>query len=272
VPDIYRSAFEKIIGNNAFPYTLLTPSYMGFNIKGSEKLVFCLADRVYELSAAGGDVATKSHLLKELLYIEEGRALLHSWVKICSLGEHGRPLITEYTFNTVSEHIFAPLIKNMRVTIETTGRIFTDANQSRFDAFYQENNKLLNYARRSILPDDKAVQIVYQPEIRNVIVKLFGKSLFRVLSLAHVSILTDRELILIQEGAGGKGGEDIRYGGIFRYIALGKITSIYAAKPKDGVFTLSVYLSDDITLKVVFRESKREDVDALQSRVEMLFD
>ena len=66
--------------------------------------------------------------------------------------------------------------------------------------------------------------------------RLLGNSFFRTLCSPHLNILTDRELILIQEGVGkcwacgtrygGAKYGGVKYGGVWSYIPLDKITSI----------------------------------------------
>ena len=267
VPETYRETFEDLVGSSEFPYTLLTPSYQGFSFKGSEKLVFCLKDRVYELSAAAGAVFCKFHPLKHVLYIEVGRALLHSWVTICSTADNGEPIITDYIFNTISEHIFTPIVTDIRLVDHDPREIPLDIQPANFDFLLRENMKLMNYARRSLLPDETPVMIVLQPEIRKEIIRVFGKSLFKVVSLSHLTILTDRELILIQEGTGERGGEDIRYGGVFRYIPIGNIDSLKTTVPKDDVFTMSVQFSCGVCLDSKFADLKRKEVEIFRNRV-----
>ena len=91
---------------------------------------------------------------------------------------------------------------------------------------------------------------------------------FRTVCLAHLSILTDRELILIQDGTSKRWGGDIRYGGVWHYIPLDKITSISLAGPEDELFTMSVQLPEGNCIDSLFSASNRQEVDKFLGQFE----
>ena len=267
VPDVYRDTFEKVVVDGEFPYTLLTPSYAGFNIQGCEKLVFCMGGKVVELAEKAGQVRLVSYPIEDVLYVEIGRALLHSWVKIFRITDSGALITAEYKFNTVSESLFTPIVSKIRLANGAPKRGLPEIEQSRLDFLYQENMKLMNYVRRSMLLDEKFVQIVLQPEIHKEIVRLFGKVYSVTANLAHISVLTDQELILIEEGAGESGDEEIRYGGVYRYVPLNKITSLEIVPDKNGTFTLSIQLFGGVCLKSVFSKAKEQEVSGFRQQI-----
>lgn len=268
VPNVYRSAFEAFVSDGPFPYTVLTPSYAGFSNSENEKLVCCLDDRIWVLEDVTGMLNCTCYAVKDISHVEVGKALLQSWVKISGVADRGVPITTEFKFNTVTDHLFAPIVKKMRSTTDYSQRLDPDIEQAKFDFLSRANLKLMNYARRSLLPDENVVHIILQPEIRKEVLRLFGNSFFRTVCLSHLSILTDRELILIQEGTGQRWGGDIRYGGVWHYIPLDKITSISLTGPDDDLLTMSVRLPEGDCIDSLFSVSNRQEVDGFLSQLE----
>ena len=76
VPDIYRNSFAALVGDNRFPYTVLTPSYAGFINGENEKLVCCLDGKIYILEEVTGILSWTSYAIKDVSYVEVGKALL----------------------------------------------------------------------------------------------------------------------------------------------------------------------------------------------------
>jgi hypothetical protein len=107
-----------------------------------------------------------------------------------------------------------------------------------------------------------------QPEIRVEAFRLLGNSFFRTLCAPHISILTDRELILVQDGAAKRWGKNVQYGGIWNYIPLDKITSISLADTQDDLVSMSIHLPGDDCIDSLFSVSNRQEAEMLQSRIE----
>ena len=127
--------------------------------------------------------------------------------------------------------------------------------------------KFMNYARRSIVPGEKVLYTILQPEIRARIVRLFGMSLFRTISTSHLVILTDRQLIIIKDENPGGWGDDSRYGGIWNYIPLDKIASVSLAEKGGNLLTLSIHLPQDDQIDTLFSVSNEQEVELFLNRL-----
>jgi len=268
VPEVYRSSFAALVGDSQFPYTVLTPSYAGFMNRETEKLVCCLDGKIYVWEEVTGVLSCTCYAVKDISYVEVGKALLQAWVKISGLADSGLPSTTEFKFNTVTEYLFAPIVNKIRSATDCAPEIDPNLERSKFNFLNQMNLKLMNYARRSLLLDEKVVRVILQSEIRDEVLRLFSNSLFRTVCLAHLSILTDRELILIQDGTGKRWGEDIRYGGVWNYIPLDKITSVSLTGPEDGLLTMFVRLPEGDSIDSLFSVSNKQEVDGFLSQLE----
>ena len=77
-------------------------------------------------------------------------------------------------------------------------------------------------------------------------------------------ILTDRELIVIQEEAIHM--REDRYGGIWEYIPLNKIKSLSVSGENDGLLELTIQLPDETSYKLLFQASAEEELNQLSDR------
>ena len=122
----------------------------------------------------------------------------------------------------------------------------------------------MNYAKHSLLGSEQVIHSVLQPEIRTNEIRILGRSFYKVLSPAHAGILTDREMIMIREEVRHV-GED-RYGGIWDYIPLSKVTGLSINDIRPGMFSLSIQLADEVQLEFLYQSSARDEVIKLLSR------
>jgi hypothetical protein len=77
----------------------------------------------------------------------------------------------------------------------------------------------------------------------------------------HVAILTDRELILIQEEP--LQGRKDKYGGIWQYFPLNKIATIYVDRKNRDLLALSIQLLTGERFDYLFQASMKDEVDQL---------
>jgi hypothetical protein len=124
--------------------------------------------------------------------------------------------------------------------------------------------KFMNYARRSLLGGEKILQIILQPKIRVPVLTILGKTFYKVVSRAHLSILTDRELILIREEDNPRViGE---YGKVWDYIRLKKTVDLSLGDEGSEFPKLSVQLPEGIRIENMYQASARQEINQLLSR------
>jgi hypothetical protein len=119
----------------------------------------------------------------------------------------------------------------------------------------------MNYAKRSLLGGEKVIQTIMQPEIRAKVLKVLGKTYYRMLSPTHVSILTDRELIMIREEQGWSRKD--KYGGTWDYIPLSKIVNLSLSRKDSNLLVLSIQLPETGHLDFLFEASAKGKLDQL---------
>lgn len=270
VPDIYRSSFKVLVSDSQFPYTVLTPSYAGFINRENEKLVCYLDGKIHILEEVTGILTCTSYAVKDVSYVEVGKVLLQSWVKLSGVTDRGLPNSSEFKFNTVTEHLFAPLVEKIRSATSYSQETDLALERSKFNFLSRANLKLMNYARRSILPDEQVIASLLQPEIRVKVLTLFNKTFYHTISPAHLSILTDRELILIKEDPEKGADSGTSYGGIWAYIPLNKIAAVLLGERDPNTLTLSIYLPKDDEVSSIFAMADRSELEQFVGRLEKM--
>ncbi|GIK37647.1 MAG: hypothetical protein BroJett011_14800 [Chloroflexota bacterium] len=270
VPDVYRSSFEALIGDSQFPYTVLTPSYAGFIKRQNEKLVCYLDGKIHIMEEVTGLLTCTGYAVKDVSYVEAGKVLLQSWVKLSGMADRGLPNTSEFKFNTVTEHLCAPLVEKIRSATGRSQGTDLAVERSKFNFLGRANLKLMNYARRSILPGEQVIASLLQPEIRAKVLTLFNRTFYHTISPAHLSILTDRELILIKEDPEKGPGNGPRYGGLWTYIPLHKIAAVSLGERDPNTLTLSIHLPANDEVSSIFALANRSELEQFVGRLEKM--
>lgn len=268
VPIAFKRPFQTLVGDTAvLPYTVITPSSASRVNRTKEKLVCILDGKVYVLEQTRDDVVVSCFPAGDVIHVQVGSVLLRSWIAIRGTTMGQGLSSAELKFNTVTDYLFTPIIESMRPAADRVKGIDVAQERAKFAYLRALNYKLMNYARRSIKSGERVVQIVLQPEIRVAVLRLLGISFSRTLCAPHISILTDKELILIEDGAGKRWGGDVRYGGIRNYISLGKIVSVSSAVTQYDLLTLSIHLPGGEHIDSLFSATKKQELEELQARI-----
>ena len=263
VPEAFRSSLRALIGQAApFPHVVLTPTYEGLWRRENEKLVFCYDARVYVLEKTKSQVTTTCYAPEDIHLVEVGEILLDSWIRIGGLASSRKPTTSMFRFNTVTGYLFVPIIQQMRVAAQNTAESDMDAERTKFDYLEKQDYKFMNFGRRSILPGERVIATLLQPDIHAAMPALLAR-FAKLISPVHLSILTDQELILIKDDINVRRiDKNMRHGGIWEYIPLNKIVSVSLAEKNARLLTLSINLPEGECVDSLFAVSKRSEVDA----------
>lgn len=269
VPTIYKPFLEPLLATGCgFPYIVLTPTYEGFMHRATEKLVCVFDHEIYVLLRSGNIIEVQDYPLEGIGYVEVRTILLDSHIKISGLNRQGLPISTTIQFNTVTDYLFRPMLEKIRLAYVNVQEVATYSNVDQFDLWGRSNYKFTYFAKHSILRGEKMIHAILQPEIRVSILKILGKMYQRMLSPTHMSILTDREVILIREEL-RQSGED-RYGGIWDYIPLKKIGKLSLNEKDNNLLVLSIQMAGGESMECLYDASmKREIQQFLQKFREM---
>ncbi len=262
VPDFYKSFFKLHFSNErTFPYTVLAPAFETFGYRITEKVI-CAHDReIHVLERNGNTVKVQSYPLDGISYVEEKVVLLDSRIKISGVTKEGVLASSIARFNSVTDYLFIPILKKIRLNAVDSKDVVRDSELEKFDHWHRSNFKFMNFARHSLLGGERVIHTLLQPEIRTSWFTFLGMTFYRNISSTHVSILTDRELIMIQEE--GIPGRKDKYGATWDYIPLDKITTLSLSAKDDNLLALSIQLPENERLEYLFQVSMKEKVDQL---------
>jgi len=262
VPVVYKEFFEPLPADGRpFPYSILTPSFEGFLHRTAEKLICYFGDELYILEKDGNSFKTQCYPLEGISYIEFGSILLDGWIKISGEASHGALISSRCKFNSVTDYLFTPILERIRSFGADSPWTASSSELEKFDQFFQISYKFMNYAKRSLLPGEKVIHTIMQPEIQVGKLTLLGKTLVRTISPAQMTILMDRELIVIRED--DRWRYEVMYGGIWDYIPLNKIVSLSLSEKGKNSLVFSVHLPKSDRLDFVFRASMKPEIELL---------
>jgi hypothetical protein len=265
VPDVFKEFFDStLVEGQAFPYTVLTPSYERFIHKTTEKLICDFGHEINVLEMKGNTFETQRYSLSGVSYIELRTALLAASFKLCGMTSQGFHTSSTLLFNSVTDYLFTPILKKVRFNPVDPKKVDHGAELAKFDCLVDANFKFMNLAKRSLLEGEKVIWFVIQPEIQESVLTFLGKTFFRTISPTHMCILTDRELIVIREDILCR--KEARYGGIWDYIALDKLISLTLSEKTGDLLGLTIQLPEDTSFELLFQISAKEELNQLVYR------
>lgn len=265
VPEAYNDFFNPLQAAGCpFPYTILTPSHRRSSYRTSEKLICALDDAIYVLELNEKKPAVQCYPLEGISYVEFWTALLASSFTICGVNGHGVYTSSTLIFNSVTDYLFTPILDSARrVKTDFTlgeGNVTTGP----FDHLVKANYKFMKFAERSLLDGEKVLHFILQPEIQEKVLTVFSRSYYKTISPTHMSILTDRELILIREEDTRR--KEDRYGGVWDYIPLSKIDFLFLGELDDNLLQLVIQLPGSVRLNCLYQRALKGELDRLVDR------
>jgi len=267
VPEVFKAACKATLAESSpFPYVVLAPAIQGSLPRATEKLLCIVNDVLYVWECANGQVIPSTYPLKAICALEMGSILLNSWMTISGLTSEGLESSTVIPFNTATRRHLAPLINKMRPAPTQTAEIDWQAERAKFDALSQVSFKFMNFARESLVRGEKVIDMLWQAPIGRPIFTIFGGPSYRTDVLAHLLILTDKEIILIHDDERSTEKKGVRYGGVWQYISLRHITALTISDAVNDqvVFSLTLAGSEQ-RLDQVFAASSLQALDHFQN-------
>jgi len=232
---------------------VLTPTFRGFLQRENEKLVFTHDERLYILEQSASALLPCVFPLAEINIIEVGAILLKAWLRVSGLID-GQPTSHTLKYNTVTQFLFDPLVAQIR-DAQSDSPALADLRheRARFDPLCDHHYKFMSYARMSLLPGERVVDYLMQPEIRTPRLRVLGRSMsMRIIDTAHLCILTDNELIVIRDDpASLQSCNETRYGGVWDYLPLSQVQGAALEERADGL-VLALRLPRDDRFEVMF--------------------
>lgn len=191
IPTSYQDAF---LSTSTLPYMLFIPGSRSVLRRQLEKLIVLEHDRlvVYEGSLA----AKKEFVFDELLYIDYEKMLSAFWLTLV-----GQRQTSTIRYLSREDTSFATILERLRrrSSQREHAPVPPDLRYKKLDELSQAAYKFLRMARTSLLPEQTIVDAYFQPAYKDR-KTLYGGLLGKTVTYApHLSVLTDTELIVIQE-------------------------------------------------------------------------
>jgi hypothetical protein len=217
--------------------------------------------KIVFLEANGKGLAAQIYPLDGISFVKLSSMLLDSRLELQGLTTGGIQTSSTVRFSSATDYLFTPVLRKIRLhAVRFDGAVRTPGAET-FDNWITTNFKFMNLSRRSLLRGDHVLHAILQPEVRISRFRFLGRIYYRTLSPTHISILTDRELILIHEEA--LDDRDDKYGAIWLYLALNKIGSLTMGRKNGSLLTLSVRMLSGECFESIFRASMEPEVDQL---------
>lgn len=257
IPQFFKECIGEI---EPFPYMIYSPADTWGNRKTNGKLTCMYQDKIVILEAMKDKVTEVCYLFKDINCIEQGTMLLYSWIGIHGMIE-GKLSTSIIEYNAVVITLFNPIVKTIRQAYLrlNTGDSYPDLSKLEF--LNKVNYKFFNYSQESILPGEKIIAAVYQPDIYEKILMIFN----RTVTLAHLTILTDQEIIIIkdEELVKVKRDYDVKHGGIRAYIPLAKIMNRTIHSNEEQRLLTFVIVLEEERISLLFSHLRQQELEIL---------
>jgi len=257
VPPAFQAAYPQ--PHEPIPYTIYLPEDKLSKAQARNAQLLCLfAEHLVVLEKQQEEIVSYACEFGDVFAMQRGLILLNSWLQIRAAAG-----LIRLPFNTAVETLFMPVIERIRqaaVRVAAYGDVnglgaATKPDLSPFDFLDRVNYKFMNYGRASIRPHDTIHGVIYQPDVTLQTLRFLKRTVYRQYKTAHLAVLTDNELILIQEAKAVRTNFDATHGGVFTYIPRRQIMDVsFVERPSapDAVCLMDVALPDKVHVTVEF--------------------
>ena len=261
VPEVFREPLTAVAGEGgSLPYTVLTPTVQGFLRRPGEKLICTAGDEIWVMEKVQNVAVSTCYPVAGISRIEVGSVLLKGWMTIRGVDRSGTPKGSTVEFNTVGEGLLTPIVAKARPAPVGSGGVEYEAEIDKLRGLAPLNFKFMNYARRTIVPGERVIRFVLQPEVRARAPRLLGRQWWGRIYPAHLTVVTDKELIDIRDEAGVRWNPDAKHGGIWTFVRLEQVVGTAVEEEEDGMVRLAVELVGGDGVEVVFAGEREEEV------------
>ena len=268
LPAVYHTYLRQVLAGRPLPYAVLTPTYAGFMRREKERLVFNLDEQLYLVERDSDRLTPVIFRWADLNYAEIGSILLKAWLRVSGLSNRGALTSITVKYNAVTDRLFHPLLEPLRAAIDPAPQIDRAAELQKFDYLATLSFKFCNFARRSLRTDARAIDSLLQAEQRRTVISLFGRAFTRLVSTAHLLLLTDSELILIREDEDSPVWRSgVRYGGVWLYLPLTKLKQLRLTGQSDEPLTLTIELPHGDQVQTLFARDQQPAVERFVRQV-----
>jgi hypothetical protein len=273
IPAVYKSLFDRYFDSkHRFPTVIWIPALDTFPRRTTEKLICDNESALTIFEKIGNQVNVLCYPYHDIEETELGIVLLDSWITVSGKTKDGKSCVSTIHFNTTSKRYFESILNSLRPFPRMMDGALDAAEKDKFNDLSETNFKMMNYGRESLLPGESVLRILLQQEIRRPFLTVFGRTFSRTISPAHLTVITDRELILIRNTGSSRDGRAARYGGIWQYVPLRSVESVSLSETSNERLTLSIRLRSGRTIESIFEISNLPELEQFRSQLQWLIE
>lgn len=243
IPAVFKETLSKFIDfKEKLPHTIYSPPDKFSNKLSNPKLLCLLDSSLLCLEKNTDEIRVIEFNFADIIYVQRAQMLLYSTIRIKGVSNN---TVTTFTveFNTVIEKLFVYITDKIRKHNFGATDTTTFDNLEKFRFMEKLDFKFMTYGIESILVGDDVIDVLYQQKL----VKNVAIVLKKLVTPAHLSILTSKELILISESA------TMKHGLTWTYIPRGNIQSITNEKNSaENIINISINLIHNQGISSVF--------------------
>ncbi len=264
VPLAYQDALKVRLDARApFPYMVLIPAFADKGLRVPEQLVFEQDGVLYILAREDRGITASAYRLSDVCSVESGLVLLVSWFTLEGWTTGDVWQTTTLAFNSASRMVVWPLLQRLRSFGPSVPKAAAPAPPTDLP------DKFLHHLRDILLPDEEVMAWLWRPDITLDMALVSQWAFYEAQRVNHLTLLTDRALILVWDRVSEAGAEDEEgYGTVLHHIPLVHITDLQIREDPGGMPYLQLTLCNKVTVERLFTTNQRIELEELARAIQ----
>lgn len=245
IPTMFAEQVQGLLKNGELPYCINIPEYESNNIKYPGWLIIMNEQTLTILKDSEEERSIMHFPIQEVCYLERGCILLNSWIEISAMYS-GHPVTARIEFNTTREDLMQPIIDRIRKAY-CTADTGTEKIKSELAFLKTADLKFYNFSHSILLPGSDFNQVIYQPEIKQPVIKLSKVDNIDT----HLTLIGQNELLDITESGHIDAAGTRNIGAIWRFIpkkAIRKVIMVENKYPKTAEYVIQLDTDQKVSL------------------------
>lgn len=266
IPAVFQKPMEQVLEEEAdFPYMIYAPRNEKTGKPVNDTLLAMTEGTVWVLVDDPHQAAVVRFSMQEIQTIQMGTVLLESWIMFCGKTAGDTECAVVY-YDTVMEELFVPVLETVRTKMLQIPAEAPEAQADELHYLKDVSLKFYNYGIQSLMPGQKVCCSVYQPRVEE---KVYKQSEAHE-TAPHLFILTEEELILIQETEQEEKSATQRYSGIWTHFPISQIEHFNVEDEEDGHWMkISINAKGQEPVQVIFDPRNRQAVQVLANQLKI---
>lgn len=267
IPEVFQQTARQILEDcKTFPYTIYAPRNRKTGKPAWDHLLMMTETTVWILEDHDKKVAIAQIPMDGIQSIQMGTVLLQSWIKLCGKSPAGPECVVLY-YDTVMGELFIPVMENLRRKMIKISNDNREPQADELDYLKEISLKFYNYGKQSLLPGQRICCSAYQPQSGDLDKTAHADHV----TAPHLTILTDEELIIIQETEQAEESATQKYSGIWTHIPVDKIEEVEATSLQESQWEkMSLQFLDQKPVEIVFDPDNHEAIEKLIKQLKLL--